>query len=112
MVWLMGWTSSRKLPPGLPNAMPKGRWPSLKMRVSSAEKSVLGVGESLKKRRPVYHCWLIWPSQSLLFFEGSLQLHGGPSFQLTRPTAARCSDPRTMKTLSPKLLESVWESVE
>ena len=29
MVWSMGWTSSTKFPPGLPKAIPKGRWPSL-----------------------------------------------------------------------------------
>jgi hypothetical protein len=111
MVWLMGWTSSRKLPPGLPKAIPKGRWPSLKMRVSSAEKFVLTVGEILKNNRPVNHCWLIWPSQSLLFFDGWLQLHPRPSFQAAaggRPPG----DPRTMKVLSPKTLSRVWESVE
>src|SRR5215468_4488271 len=113
MVWLMGWTSSRKLPPGLPNAIPKGRWPSLKMRVSSLVMSRLGDGESLKKRRPVNHCWLIWPSQSELpmEIEAALQLQLGAEFQAGmggRPPG----DPRTMKTLSPKALRSVWESVE
>src|SRR6266487_4605354 len=108
----MGWTSSRKLPPGLPNAIPKGRWPSLKMRVSSAEKFVLTVGETLKNNRPVYHCWLICPSQSLLFFDGWLQLHPRPLFQAEAGGRDPAGDPRTMKVLSPKTLSRVWESVE
>ena len=54
------------------------------MRVYSAERSRLGVGESLKNTRPVYHCWLIWPSQSLLpmLTDEGVQPHGGALFQL------------------------------
>src|SRR5512138_561350 len=90
MVWSMGWTISTKTPPGLPNAMPKGRSPVLKMRVTSADTSVLVVGESLKKSRPVYHCWLICPSQSdaplpeSQPFDGSLQDQGGALLYLAK----------------------------
>src|SRR5262252_6036810 len=113
MVWLMGWTNSRKLPPGLPNAMPNGRWPSLKMRVNSLVMSRLGVGDSLKNSRPVNHCWLIWPSQSELpmGIDAALQPQFGAEFQAGmggRPPG----EPRTMNTLSPKALRSVWEFVE
>src|SRR5215470_11132393 len=107
----MGCTSSWNMPPGLPKAIPKGRWPSLKIRVNSAETSVVGVGEILKKSRPVYHCWLIWPSQSWLFCEGCVQLHPGAPFQA--PSGGRDAlEPRMMKVLSPKTLSRDWESVE
>src|SRR6266508_5038319 len=101
MVWSMGWTSSAKVPPGLANAMPKGRWPSFLMRVYSAERSRLAVGESLKNTRPVYHCWAICPSQSVLVELAELvQLQGGALFQL----ASGGRGLGRMKTLPPNSL--------